>query len=52
MIGIKHLAHSRCLVTGDMMSSFEEHLLSTFCVPGPVVGAGDTERKEFNKGDR
>lgn len=45
MMGIKHLAHSRCLVTGDIMSSFDEHLLSTYC-------AGDTERYEFNKGDR
>ena len=49
---IKHLAHSRCLVTEDITSSFDEHLLSTYCVPGPVVGAGDTERQEFDKGDR
>ena len=34
------------------MSSFDEHVLSTYCVPGPVVCAGETERKEFDKGER
>lgn len=34
------------LVTEDIISSSGKHLLSTYSMPGPVLGAGDTERKE------
>lgn len=49
---MKQLAHSICSVAQGIISSFDKHLLSVSSVSGSVLGAGDTERKEFEKGDR
>lgn len=49
---MQRLAHSLCSVTEDIIASFDKHLLSSSSVPGPVLGAGDIEIMEFDKGDR
>ena len=40
------------LVTEDIISSFDKHLLSIHSTSGPGLGAGDTGRTGLNKEDR